>query len=107
MKSSPGRSIHYNPDQRDANGDGIGDACEDLDQDGAVNICDNCPTLSNSRQRDRNGNGLGDECDPGQGPGCFLQPESSIAGPQQKRGGHAALAVAAILFMGLWLRRRR
>lgn len=35
----------------------------DFDDDGIYNICDNCPTASNSNQSDTNDNGIGDECD--------------------------------------------
>jgi hypothetical protein len=71
-----------NPDQRDTDSDGQGDACDvctsdpnnDADSDG---ICagtgyrppktgdnDNCPTVANPDQRDTDSDGLGDACDP-------------------------------------------
>ena len=40
-----------NPDQRDSDGDRVGDAC------------DNCPTRPNTRQLDADGDGVGNTCD--------------------------------------------
>jgi hypothetical protein len=44
----------YNPDQADADADGVGDACEgdgdDVDRDGVPNAEDNCPSLYNPDQ---------------------------------------------------------
>jgi Thrombospondin type 3 repeat len=52
-----------NPDQRDSDGDGIGDVCDDSDGDRITDDKDNCPTVSNPDQRDSDGDGIGDVCD--------------------------------------------
>ncbi|MGQ9591769.1 MAG: thrombospondin type 3 repeat-containing protein, partial [Planctomycetota bacterium] len=57
-----------NPGQEDADGDGVGDACEepvepDGDLDGIPDAADNCPAVPNAEQADGDGDGLGDACD--------------------------------------------
>lgn len=53
-----------NPDQADADGDGVGDLCElDSDGDGVVDDDDNCDLVANASQADGDGDGLGDACD--------------------------------------------
>jgi hypothetical protein len=54
-----------NPDQKDTDGDQLGDACDpDGDADGDENENDNCPLVANPDQEDSDGDGLGDACDP-------------------------------------------
>lgn len=45
--------------------DGVGDACQNLDQDldGIVDLADNCPSISNRDQLDGDGDRIGDVCD--------------------------------------------
>jgi hypothetical protein len=57
-----------NADQADADGDGIGDACDtpigpDADGDGVLDSTDNCPAVANAGQADADGDGIGDACD--------------------------------------------
>src|SRR5207237_10847755 len=56
------------PEQRDGDHDGVGDACQggplpDTDGDGIPDASDDCPTVPNPDQADRDGDGVGDECD--------------------------------------------
>ena len=55
----------FNPDQKDSDGDGAGDACDpDDDNDAVDDAADNCAFAYNPEQRDTDGDGIGDECDP-------------------------------------------
>jgi Zn-dependent metalloprotease len=53
-----------NANQADADSDGIGNVCDDDDEDGRINSQDNCPSVWNEDQGNCDGDGLGDACDP-------------------------------------------
>ena len=56
--------VDANPDQKDSDHDGVGDACVfDMDQDGVIDDNDNCVSAKNASQTDTDGDGLGDACD--------------------------------------------
>lgn len=53
-----------NPNQENADGDALGDACDDDDDnDGVADGQDNCPLISNADQSDVDQDGVGDLCD--------------------------------------------
>ena len=71
-----------NPNQEDADADGIGDACDsfiDTDNDGIQDALDNCPQTANPGQEDTDGNGIGDVCDTG--TSNKVPCENGFAGP--------------------------
>ena len=92
----------FNPGQEDGNGDGVGDACEDFDGDNVVNLCDNCPTVTNSSQR-------ASACDGSKPSDCFFQT-SAVGGPQPTSSAIiwvVAVALGGVVVSAVRRRRRR
>jgi len=90
---------HYNPDQLDSNGDGIGDACEDFDSDGVVNSCDDCPARG----------GTGKACSATQEGlattfSCTVEPSPANG---ESRAGRIGISALSVLLVGVWLTLRR
>jgi hypothetical protein len=85
----------FNPDQRDSDGDSVGDVCDlcpsenaygldknrdgcidDTDGDGIKDNIDNCPTIYNPNQSDKDRDGKGDVCDILPGEIVYLDVDS-------------------------------
>ncbi len=86
-------------DESDDNPDG------DDDNDGIPNGEDNCPSIANPDQADADNNGIGDVCE-NIGNGVF-----GISGGGCNSTGHSSTgwlgALAMMLFLGFWSRKRR
>jgi len=52
-----------NADQKDSDGNGVGDVCDDRDGDGVLNVNDNCPDDANADQLNTDSDSMGDVCD--------------------------------------------
>lgn len=88
-----------NPDQADADRDGIGDLCDvcptdpwnDPDADGICGALDNCPSVWNPQQGDANADGEGDVCEPRVGDAdCDGLPDDLDACPNSNLGATVA-----------------
>ncbi|MBN2275406.1 MAG: thrombospondin type 3 repeat-containing protein [Bacteroidales bacterium] len=75
-----------NPSQKDTDNDGIGDICDDDDDnDGILDASDNCPLAGNFSQMDWNSNGIGDACDDSDGDGITDEKDvcRQLSNPEQ------------------------
>jgi hypothetical protein len=72
-----------NANQADADGNGVGDACQpppDQDGDGVPDGSDNCVATFNQDQADADRDGVGDACDPPPPPPVVAQAPAPVAG---------------------------
>jgi hypothetical protein len=99
--------ITFNPDQADVDHDGIGDACQDSDSDGAINACDAC-----------DGTSTGTEYANPKKPGPTGKPDIVVDATNNtgdgcscdigRRGGGSAEGLLAALALAItWIVRRR
>ncbi len=82
----------------------MGDACQDTDADGVLDVDDNCPEVANADQADADDNDVGDACQQD-------ELSSSGCGCGVASGGVPATLPAMSLLLLVWfgwrLRRRR
>ncbi|MEZ4703824.1 MAG: thrombospondin type 3 repeat-containing protein [Bdellovibrionota bacterium] len=96
--------LYANANQKDDNGNTLGDACEDSDSDGIVNAIDNCVNDANANQTDTDNDGSGDQCDLEDfllfGSGCKIAKASLNAGsgPMESSKGFWLMMLALFSF---------
>lgn len=112
----------------DCDADGRPDECQpDVDGDGVIDACDNCPQVANEAQADADGDGTGDACEPvapagvnqpdgGGGPATEPAPPAAppagevspplLPFPVCGLGGASAAAMSLLLLPGVRPRRR-
>jgi len=90
-------------DQRDSDGNGVGDACQDSDRDEVLDQFDNCPGIENADQGDSDGDGLGDPCDPEPWEGL----SAAGSGSAGCAGGGMPGLWLGLVVLGFAVRRRR
>jgi hypothetical protein len=66
----------FNPDQKDIDYNGRGDACDDFDGDGVMNDVDNCARDFNRNQEDDDSDGIGNVCD--EEDGRFFEKNTEV-----------------------------
>jgi hypothetical protein len=99
-----------NPDQKDTDGDKIGDACDpDDDGDGVFDEDDDCPLAADPDQKDTDGDKIGDACE-GQdgGPVDAVAADGAVSKPASHGGcgcqtGPSAAPGGALLLLLLGL----
>ena len=84
--------LDFNPDQEDADNDGMGDACDpDDDNDGIDDTDDNCQYIPNPEQEDTDNDGKGDVCDSDDDNDGIEDPSDNcrlIPNPDQEDNDH-------------------
>lgn len=89
----------------DSDGDGIGDLCADRDEDGVLDLSDNCVLDPNEPQDDTDEDGIGDACDESPYDGLTAEGDGGCAGGGA--GGLGGLMGGLLGLMGLIAVRRR